>query len=248
VRGDVRRLLTTGQLKEKAIEILSRIPDFHEAALTIEFRRTLMDCVPFIEAKDDSYVYLYYERGQCIEKRETRNVDEALFWIFESYISVRSIDYELHNRIRYVDHRRLRFKKQDMLFSLIGEPYYSMNKRRISEVLKSHPYNDHQIRALDLVGDFERIAKMLQKSAIADLKFSADYRNNIDFFIQKPYRNQYGGIANFKETFASMLSKYTLIVEDLRKRNFPIRVLGVYDEIRKIEEQMSKIDPDSIIG
>ena len=241
-------MLSTDQLKEKAIEILSKIPDFHETTLPIGFGHTWKDWIPFIEAKGDLYVYLYYERGHCNEKRETRNVDEALFWVFEGYISMRSSDYELRNRIRYVDTRRLWFETQNELFSYIGEPYFSMNEKRLSEILENYPYNDHPILVLDLVEDFERTAKMLRKSAILNLKWSDEFKQNIDFFIQKPYRDKNQGIANFKEAFASMFSKYTLIAEELRNRNFLIRLLCVYGEIRKIEEQMSKVDLDFISG
>jgi len=230
------------------MEILSTLPNFCERDIYIGFGESWQDGIPFIETNGDSYIYLSYERGRCNEKRETRSLDEALFGVIDGYISSRSYDYERNNRIRYTDIRRLWFERQDMLFSLIGEPYYSMNRKRIDDILERYPYNDHNTRTLDLVKDFEKVAKVLKGSAIVDLKLSNDCRKNIDFFIQKPYRDQYKGIANFKEAFALMLSKYTLIIEEIRQMDILIRALGICDEIRKIDEQIGKVDLDFIIG
>jgi len=45
-----------------------------------------------------------------------------------------------------------------------------------------------------------------------------------------------------------MHSKFTLIIEELRKQNFPVQSLGANSEMRKIEEQMSKVNLDLVIG
>jgi len=240
--------ISIDKLKMKAIALLSRIPDFHETALCVYFGHPLInDGISFIEAKNRFYVFGGYERGRYTETSKTHDVDEALFWVLDAQVEMQSRS-KSHELVRYTDSRRLRFEKQDKLFMFIGEPYYSMHKKRISEILKIAPYNDHQTRSLDLVKDFERTSKTLKKLCNTDQKWSDEFEQNVDFFINKSYRGEYQGIFNFKEVFSTMLSKYALIIEELRNKGFFNQQLSVYDDIRIIEEQMSKVDINFIRG
>lgn len=241
-------MLNTIRLKERAIELLSTLSDFTESALGVRFERTSADCVPYIETQGDTYVWLCHERGKCIERREAVNEYDALFWILNHYISRYSCEYELRNRVKYVDSRRLAFQTQSRLFSYIGEPYRSMNEKRISEILEKSPYNDDQVMALDLLDDFERTAIILRELSVDGLEYSADCNHSIDYFIEKPYRGQSGGISNFKETFAVMLPKYKIVIGELGKRDLQAKFQGVLSEMDRIGEKITEINLSFLKG
>ena len=234
-------MLSTPELKSKALKLLSRIPDFTDSMLNVEFGYTTIDCRPMIEAVDNSYVFLCYERGKCTEKRETDSEDVALFWIFKEYIFHSSLEYERKNRIRYQDFRRIFFETQSKLFSYIGEPYYSMNEKRISDILQKNPYDDYGNQfALDLMEDFERIAQDLQELSNPDLDFSFDYLLIINRFVNRPYRNQFGGIRDLKAVFETALDDFELIAAELKKKALPDTFRSIVTEINIIGKLMGK--------
>jgi len=245
-------LLSIIQLKEKAIELLSMLPDFTESELMVRFGRTIEDCVPYIEVGGGSYIWQLYERGKCIKKKETANETEALFWILEDYISDYSINYEVRHRDRYKSSRRLMFQTQSKMFSYIGEPYYSMNEKQIAEMLERYPYDDNNTLALDLTDDFEETAKTLREKSsfgFLHLLYSAECNKNINFFIKKPYRDKYGGMENFKEVFTTvMMPKYKIIIDEMRKRNLPDDFQCVLYKMDRIEEKMKEFDVNALDG
>ena len=234
-------------LKNKAMNLLFQIPDFKESELPVRFQPTRIDCIPYIAIEGKNYVWLMYERGKVVERRETTDETLALFWILSSYVQHRSYDYELQNRIKYTDSRRLVFQTQSRLFSYIGEPYYSMNEQQTKKTLERAPFNDHGTLLLDLVGDFERIAHILAERKTR--KYSDEFFKSVDFFIKKPYRGQYGGISNFRKSFATMLLEYTVISNELKEKGLPIglkRHMRFLVDIRLIEEKIGEVNLDEI--
>jgi hypothetical protein len=63
--------------------------------------------------------YVVIERGKETERRTTKNLDELLYWIFQSITFSIASKYELNNRIESQDCRRLIFSKQLDLLRLI---------------------------------------------------------------------------------------------------------------------------------
>lgn len=230
---------------KKALELLSRIPDFSEADLRFKFDYTTDDCMPFVIAEGIAYTYYLYERGQCSERMVTYNEDVALYWVFDSYVFDYSVRYEASNRIRYTDARRLMFETQRKLFSYIGEPYLSMYEKEESELLKTHPYDDTNSCCIDLTYDFERIAKILRKLSETGSMYSLKCNKSIDYFVNMDYRvplhsfqkNEYGGISNFEEEFKKMLCEFGIIANELSKEKFPSNFNKIIDEIREIEKE-----------
>lgn len=159
------------------------------------------------------------------------NLEEALFWILDEYIMDYSFDYELHNRVRYVDNRRLAFETIRKLYLCIGEPYYSMNENELCGILKMAPFNDKIHRDLNLIDDFETLAQEIWNYVKISPWISYKVKHNLRYFIDKPYRGKYGGIDNFDEAFIEMCIKFEEIINELEHKK-------MYGEAKEIFKRM----------
>jgi len=74
---------------------------------------------PHIEV-DALYHFVVIERGVEIERRSTSNLDELLFWVFESVTFGLASDFELSHRKDGEDSRRQLFSKQVELMNLLS--------------------------------------------------------------------------------------------------------------------------------
>lgn len=224
-------MLDTKQLKDRAIDLLSKTKDFDELKVCVCFGNGRPECIPTIYSDNDLYYYRCYERGECIESRTTKDDEEVLFWILNEYITSYSYGYELHNRVRYVDSRRLVFETIRKLYLCIGEPYYSMSENRLCGILKMAPFNDKRHRDLDLVHDFETLAQELWDYVRVSPWISYKVKQNLIYFMDKPYRGKYGGINNFDEAFKVMCTKFEETINELEHKK-------IYGEAKKIFKRM----------
>jgi hypothetical protein len=99
---------------------------------------------PNIEADGDGYHFVVEERGQVLEKRTTADIDELLYWIFESITFSMASDYELRNRLPDVDSRRLLFERQLELLDRVKHGFTGKKESEIKDVLREHPYEDNK--------------------------------------------------------------------------------------------------------
>ena len=86
--------------------------------------------------------YVVIERGKETERRTTKNLDELLYWIFQSITFSIASKYELNNRIEAQDCRRLMFSKQLGLLKLINSDWAIKRENELSVILQSHPFDD----------------------------------------------------------------------------------------------------------
>jgi len=191
--------------------------------------------MPSIQLEDNLYHYRCYERGKCIDHKTTNNEDEALFWILDSYIWAYSHDYELHNRVRYVDSRRLAFETGQKLYSYIGEPYQSMNKNKICSILDKAPFDDNRLLVLDLIDDFEDISQKLYNHSKMSLEDLSLCSHGIGYFMEKPYRNKYGGIANINIAFKEMYTKFMEIFNTLKQSELSTKLQEIVNEMELMQ-------------
>lgn len=226
--------MDTKQLRDSAIGLLSKTEDFDELKLCVCFGNGKPECIPVIYSENDLYYYQCYERGERIAFKTTKDDEEALFWILDSYIWSYSWDYELRNRVKYVDNRRLAFDKVRKLYLCIGEPYYSMNENKLHEILRIAPFNDKYIRELDLINDFEALAQNLWDYDKINPDISCKVKHNLKYFIDKPYREKYGGIDNFDVAFKEMCVKFEEIIREIEHKK-------MYGEVQKIFKRMKEI-------
>lgn len=211
-------MLSLEQLQEKAIQLLSKILEFDKSKIEAHVREYFAHENSYyshssIQIEDNVYHYRGFERGQCIEHRQSTSDNDALNWILQSYILGYSSDFELRHRVRYTDSRRIAYEKSMQLFALIGEPFEQINLNRINEILARFPYDDSPSRALDIVEDFEELSLRLKE----DNTLNSSIHRNLDYFIDKPYRNRNRGIDNFENVFHNMLQKIQIIIKEAEK-------------------------------
>jgi len=106
------------------------------------YGRTRDLAYPHIEIDDAQYHYVIVERGQELERKSTLDFSELLYWIFSDVTHDLAFAYELHNRVKGRDCRRIAFSKQVELLSLISPKMAARQTEKISEILRSTPYSD----------------------------------------------------------------------------------------------------------
>ena len=88
------------------------------------------------------YNFIIVERGEELEKRITVNLDDLLYWIFELITFDLASKFELQNRIENSDFRKVLFKKQEELLSLISDEWKVKKENEHHEILKTYPFQD----------------------------------------------------------------------------------------------------------
>ena len=98
---------------------------------------------PHIEiGKNGLLHYVVIERGHEFKRRTTDNLDELLYWIFSGVTFTMAGKFELENRIENKDFRRILFKKQEELLSILNESWGQKEHEEHLQILKSHPFDD----------------------------------------------------------------------------------------------------------
>jgi hypothetical protein len=105
---------------------------------------------PHIEI-DGLYHFVVVERGHELERRTTTDLDELLFWIFDSVTFSLASGYEVRNRKPLEDSRRLLFGKQVALMAQLDERWAVRCHAGLLEVLAKHPFTDGGDQAVERV-------------------------------------------------------------------------------------------------
>lgn len=208
-------MLSLERIQDKAIQLLSKIPEFDKSKIEADIKDYFVYKNSYyfhssIQIEDNAYHYRSFERGQCIEHRQSTSDDDVVNWLLQAYIWGYSSDFELKHRVRYTDSRRIAYEKSKQLFALIGQPFEQINLNRINEILARFPYDDSPGRALDIVEDFEELSLCLKE----DNTLNSTIHKNLEYFIEKPYRDRNRGIADFENIFRDMLQKIQIIINE----------------------------------
>jgi hypothetical protein len=97
---------------------------------------------PHIEVDPSGYHYVVVERGQELERITTTDIDELLSTIFASVTFSLACDYELRHRKANQDSRRLMFRRQIDLLSILSPEWAVREGERHEEILLRHPFDD----------------------------------------------------------------------------------------------------------
>lgn len=93
-----------------------------------------------IEIDEQGYQYIITERGHELERLQTDNLDELLYWICKDITFDMATRYELENRVPTEDFRRIYFAKNIELMERINTKYAKWLKKELDEVLEKYPY------------------------------------------------------------------------------------------------------------
>lgn len=127
------------EIKLKAEELIAKIntskkllPSFGE----------IIDEYPIVRIENQFYKYELYSRGSLVRTKSTENIDELLYWIFESITFNMAVQYELSCRLKQQDCRRIIFEKQRKLMLQISENWHERLSNEQKELLVLYPFHD----------------------------------------------------------------------------------------------------------
>lgn len=99
--------------------------------------------LPHIELDSSgNFHFVVVERGRELERRTTAILDELLFWIFDTITFSMACTFELQNRNRAQDFRRILFSKQEELLGCISVDWQEKKRNDHSLILAKHPFAD----------------------------------------------------------------------------------------------------------
>ncbi|WP_085644067.1 MULTISPECIES: Imm63 family immunity protein [Thalassospira] len=89
---------------------------------------------PHIEVKDDDILFIIEERGCLLSKKKASSVDEVLYWMFSMVTFDMACDYELKNRDKSSDSRKIIFSKQLEILGKISENWRERRQKEIQDL------------------------------------------------------------------------------------------------------------------
>ena len=100
------------------------------------FANTKYDGTPNLEVLDQGFIhFIVTERNEEYERRITRDLSKALFWIFEYVTFSMASDFEQKNRIEGQDFRILLFEKQDELLERLDSNWAEITRKKHKKLL-----------------------------------------------------------------------------------------------------------------
>lgn len=133
--------LSLADIKEKVDELASKIDAPEDLLPTYGFSRD--SACPHIEVGNSgSLHYVVVERGEILERRTTKILDDLLYWIFAMVTFEMASKYELENRIEDKDCRRIMFDKQEELLGILNEQWQKREHEEHKRILEKYPFDD----------------------------------------------------------------------------------------------------------
>ena len=131
-----------GKIKEKIEELALKINA--PSRLLPGFGRQDFDSQYFIVVDpSEKMCYIRVERGKEFERRETFNMDELLFWVFDSVTFWMASEFGIEHARPDEDYRRVRFKKHEELMGLINLKWQGIIEERNKISLLVNPFDDN---------------------------------------------------------------------------------------------------------
>ena len=134
------RLLTLNEIEIEVNNLSNLIKAPKDLLPTYGYSRDF--AYPHIEVDKFQYHYVIIERGQEQDRKSTSNIQELLYWVFNSVTFDLSYQYELENRIENQDSRRIAFAKQEELLTYLNPEWGEWQRKEHLEILKRHPFDD----------------------------------------------------------------------------------------------------------
>jgi hypothetical protein len=97
---------------------------------------------PHIEVNSAGYHFVIVERGEEQSRISTQDLDELLYRIFEVVTSDLAFAFELSHRVETQDCRRLAFRQQIQLLSVLSTTWAERRAQEHKQILREHPFDD----------------------------------------------------------------------------------------------------------
>jgi len=100
------------------------------------------DGTPYISFENDSYNYIYSERGYEFSRKVTHSLNTLLYWIMCEFAYKIAYQYELDHRVEGRDGRRIAFPKFVEIMANMNPAWESEARVDIQKILAEAPYDD----------------------------------------------------------------------------------------------------------
>ena len=141
------RLLTLDEIKRCVDRLAARLPGPRSANLLPSYGETRDFGYPHIEC-DTAYHWVVVERGNENERRTTSDLNELLYWVFQSVTSTLA-GYHASRRRPRDEYRRGLFRSQLKLLARLDPKWSERRRNEIIAVLAEHPFTDGGPASLD---------------------------------------------------------------------------------------------------
>lgn len=100
------------------------------------------DGTPYISFENDSYNYIYSERGYEFSRKVTHSLNTLLYWIMSEFACKIAYQYELDHRVEGRDGRRITFPKFIEIMANMNPAWELEARNEIQNILAEAPYDD----------------------------------------------------------------------------------------------------------
>jgi len=100
------------------------------------------DGTPYISFENDSYNYIYSERGYEFSRKVTHSLNKLLYWVMSEFAYQIAYQYELEYRVEGRDGRRIAFPKFIEIMANMNPIWESEARVDIQKILAEAPYDD----------------------------------------------------------------------------------------------------------
>ncbi|MEB6380128.1 immunity 63 family protein [Leclercia adecarboxylata] len=97
---------------------------------------------PYISFENNTYNYIYSERGYELSRKVTHSLNTLLYWIMSEFACQIAYQYELAHRIKGKDGRRIAFPKFIEIMANMNPAWESEARNEIQNILAEAPYDD----------------------------------------------------------------------------------------------------------
>jgi len=134
------------------------------------FSSPIGDATPNIEVDNSGlYHFVISERGTEYERKITSDLNDLMYWVFSGVTFSMACDYELKNRIKDKDSRRIMFAKQEELLGNLNKDWEERERKEHDSILIRNPFDDFAGLRASYFGELR--AKGLPESEIKKLAY-----------------------------------------------------------------------------
>lgn len=111
----------------------------------LTFGITRDDGTPCVQIEGEIYYYVARDRSVTTLQKQTHDVNELLFWVFNDVTFHMATKYEVRNREKGVDPRRQIFSYQLGLLEKLDPSWVKKEEEIIEKILLDSPYMDRGV-------------------------------------------------------------------------------------------------------
>ena len=95
-----------------------------------------------VDVDSRGFHYVVVERGEELTRITITNLDDLLYHVFESVTFSLATEFELAHRVEKQDCRRMLFRRQIELLSVLSPKWAARKSREHNQVLQERPFDD----------------------------------------------------------------------------------------------------------